>query len=401
MARPPNLKGTGPAAFAAQFAGGRDGEGDISESRCVADLSARALNQNYEAIRAQVAGRAMLPMIKANAYGHGALWAARELCDGADLFGLGVATLEEGRELRDGGGARLKRTRIIVFSGTANWNDDKGQYCERHALTPVIAAEPDWKAFVQGGWHKRVPYHIKFNTGMNRLGLPMSLAAAIARQVQGFEATSHPDGIASHLAQAENPDTKLSLRQLEAFVALRAEFSRAAPSAHFHLGNSSAIWNAKHWQLEDLTDIVRPGLSLYGVPPWKGAPARGLQPVLTLSAEVLKVDRLKAGESVGYGGTYTTTEPEFIATLGAGYADGLPRAWSGRGHAWLGNRPTRFRGIVSMDLSAVNADPQTRVGDWAELLGPRVDIWAQAQEAGTIPYELLTSVSSRVKRRYG
>src|SRR6185436_4852394 len=111
--------------------------------------------------------------------------------------------------------------------------------------------------------------------GMNRLGIPAAMAASIARAIRAMPSGSQPQGIFSHLAMSEEPDARLSAVQRERFAALRAELAPAAPAAHFHLGNSGAVWNRKHWGLDGLTDVVRPGLSLYGVPHWAGAPARG------------------------------------------------------------------------------------------------------------------------------
>jgi alanine racemase len=362
------------------------------------------LVNNYKAIQALAPEQAMLPMIKANAYGHGVEWVAGLLTGFANLYGFGVATLEEGAELRQALGVRNRRVRIIVFSGCAAWSEGKGQYCERHGLTPVIAGDADWQAFVRGGWTDRLPYELKFNTGMNRLGLSLSMARTIVSSLKNRSPESQPAGVLTHLAMSELPDSKLSQLQLERFVALKSELAGAFPSAHFHLANSGAIWNAKRWGLKGLTDVVRPGLALYGVPPWSGAPARGLAPVMTYTAGVLAVHALKAGESLGYGASFKVpskaTEPVQVAILAAGYADGVKRMFSNQGYAWLGGRETRFLGMVSMDLSAVGAFASTRVGDRVELIGPHVDPWTQARSAGTIPYELLTSVSARVQRRY-
>jgi alanine racemase len=376
--------------------------------RAQAVRSAEALVANYRAIRELAGGQSMIPMVKAEAYGHGAVWAARALLGEPGLAGFGVATLAEGAALREGLGLRARRARILVFSGAAPWSEEKGAFCEHHGLTPVIAGDEDWRTFLRQGWPGRIGYELKFNTGMNRLGMSLGASRQVAGALRELPSTSHPDGILSHLAIGEDPDARLSRQQRERFAALRAELGPAAPSAQFHLANSAAIWNRKHWGLDELTDAVRPGLSLYGVPPWQGAPARGIAPVMTFKAVVLAVHRLARGESLGYGAHFKAGDdaPVTVAILGAGYADGVHRRLSGGrapgqvhgGHAWLSGRPTRFLGLVSMDLSAVAAFPETRRGDWAELLGPRVDPWAQARAADTIPYELLTSVSARVQR---
>jgi alanine racemase len=123
---------------------------------------------------------------------------------------------------------------------------------------------------------------------------------------------------------------------------------------------------------------------------------------LSLEAKVVNVSQLKAGESVGYGGKFkvSATTSSRVATLAGGYADGILRRLSEKGTVWLGGRANRFAGTISMDLSSVECPTQTKPGDWAEILGPHVDIWEQSENAQTVPYELLTSVSSRVQREY-
>ena len=370
----------------------------ISFPRTLAQFSAGALLANYEAIRAQVPCQSMLPMIKANAYGHGAGWAARTLATMPGLYGFGVATLEEGEEVRKALGARGRRTRIVVLSGTALWTEEKGRFCEKHGLTATVSNEEDWVRFLRGRWHERIAYEIKFNTGMNRLGIPVNYARLIARALRNAPPEAHPSGILSHLATADKPEEKLARGQLESFKAVRSQLEPVCPGAHFHLANSSAIWNAKLWGLERLTDVVRPGISLYGVPPYPGAPARGLHPVLTLKSQIVDRRALKPGETIGYGGSYRARESTEVAILAIGYADGLKRGSTG--HVLIGGRKYPFVGIVSMDLSAVVCPKSARPGDWAQILGPGIDPWEQARAAGTIPYEFLTSVAQRVERTY-
>jgi alanine racemase len=394
----------------------KSAKGKVDENqftpRATAELSAKALVGNYRAIADLVPDQAIIPMIKANAYGHGAEWAAKTLREEPRLAGFGVASLEEGAEVREALGVRGRRTPVTVYSGCANWSEAKGRYCEAHGLTAVIASEEDLRAFVSQGWAERISYEVKFNTGMNRLGVHPSQVRQVIKLLQGLPPERHPEGFLTHLAMSENVEAKLTLQQLERFASLKSELSSAFPSAQYSLANSGAIWNQKNLGLDRLSDRVRPGLSLYGVPPWAGAPERGLQPVLTLKATVIALHTLKPGESIGYGATYqvpTTAKgggvpaSVRVAILSAGYADGVKRMLSNQGHAWLGGAPTRFLGIVSMDLSAVavvGAGAATRIGDQAEILGPHVDIWAQARAANTIPYELLTSLSDRVQRMY-
>jgi alanine racemase len=374
-------------------------------ARVLVELDSHALINNYRMIQDLVPDQEILPMVKANAYGHGVQWVAQHLSSLSGLYGFGVATLDEGAELRQilvDLGPRSRKLPIIVFSDAAPWSEEKGDFCEFHALTPVIHSENDWVQFRRGGWADRLSYELQFNTGMNRMGLAPSFVSTLIRDLKNVSAEHQPSGISSHLAMSEAPDSKLSQTQLQKFKWIREELSSFLPRTRFHLANSGGIWNHSHFQLKKLTDGVRPGLSLYGIPPWQNAPTRGILPVLTYKAQVVFVHRLKQGESIGYGGIYKVkgSEPVYAAVLGAGYADGVHRSLSNQGHAWLGGKSTRFLGVVSMDLCAIQATEKTQVGEWAELMGPHVDPWAQAKSAATIPYEILTSISSRVKRIY-
>jgi len=377
----------------------QDGGGDLSP-RLIATCSASQLEANYHAIRELALGREMIPMIKAQAYGHGAVWAARILGGLPGLYGLGVATLEEGAEIRK---VVLPRVRIVVFSGGALWTPAKRAYCELHGLSPVISSEADWDAFDRAGDYARVSYELKFNTGMNRLGIAPSSAPRILKKLKTLPSGQRPHAVLSHLATAEDTEAKLTRVQLERFAELRGQFDSALPGTQFHLANSSAIWNARKYGIDRLTDAVRPGLSLYGVPPWKGASERGIGAVLTLEAQLVQKHLLQAGESVGYGATFVVPkggEPVRVGVISGGYADGIHRMLSGFGYAWVGGREARFLGRVSMDLAAVRLSTDVAIGERVQLIGPNVDPWAQSEAAGTIPYELLTSIAPRVTRKY-
>jgi alanine racemase len=214
-----------------------------------------------------------------------------------------------------------------------------------------------------------------------------------------------PEGVATHMAVAEDPAHPLTKKQLEVFRGITSAVKSTWTDTLFHLANSGSIWNAREYRLEGWTDVVRPGISLYGVPPWPGAPARGLLPAMELRYQIAARRQIKPGESLGYGAHFRVKgndSPVEVAILAAGYADGLHRMNSGiadaGGRAWLGGRLRRFLGVVSMDLSAIECDASTAVGEWARVFGEGLDPWTQAKAAGTIPYEVLTSVSRRVRR---
>lgn len=370
-----------------------------------ARVSGKALRENFKTIQDQVGDQAILPMIKADAYGHGAAYAARSLSQARNLYGFGVASLDEAREIREALGAKGRKTRVMALSGAMNWSDEKGQYCERFGITPTIASDEDWRRFLKGKWPERLKYHLKFNTGMNRLGLSAGLVTQMMTQLKEKPGEWRPEGVATHMAVAEDPSHPLTKKQLEVFRGITSAVKSTWTDTLFHLANSGSIWNAREFRLDGFTDIVRPGISLYGVPPWPGAPARGLVPVMDLRYQVAARRQIKPGESAGYGAHFRvkgTDAPVEVAILAAGYADGLHRMNSGigdtGGRVLLGGRLRRFLGVVSMDLSAVECDASTAVGEWARVFGEGLDPWTQAKAAGTIPYEVLTSVSRRVRR---
>lgn len=372
----------------------------------LARLSASCLVQNYRIIQSLVPSQRLLPMLKANAYGHGAEWVARQLValPKSNLYGFGLATLDEGVQLRTQE-RQLDSTALLIFSGATPWSEDIGNLCVRYQLTPVLFSETDWKSFFEGQWFKKLPYELLFNTGMNRLGLSIDFASVILANMSSELSKYHPKGVFSHFAMSETPSSSLTQKQLKNFSKIKDSFQTFFPGTIFHLANSGGIWNHSSFQWESFTGAVRLGLGLYGIVPWSGAPSFGLNPVLNFEAKVIAKHLLQEGDQIGYGGIFQVKKDTTVtaAIIGAGYADGVLRRLSSgevSGGVWLDGKWSRFLGAISMDLCAVECSPTTEVGGWAQFLGPSIDPWKQAQAAGTIPYELLTAISSRVKRVY-
>lgn len=372
-------------------------------NRLTASLSKKALLSNYQKISNLVPDQKILAMIKANAYGHGDLWVGKTLLKHKNLYGFGLATAEEGARVRREVLKKDRHIKILIFSESTPWSDSFGQFCEKYGLTPVISNDADWKKFISSKWGHRLDYQIKFNTGMNRLGISFEKLQTVLKDC--LKAKRKPEAVLTHLAMADQPHSPLSKMQFRKFKEIHSRFSSHIPGVQFHIANSSAIWNSKAWKLSSLTQIVRPGISLYGALPWKKAKPNGLKPVLTLHSKVILTRHLSYGERIGYGGQYRVTQRSGlkIAILGAGYADGILRTLSNRGLVWLGKHRS-ILGRVSMDLIACSCLPSTKPGDLVELLGPHIDPWQQAELAQTIPYELFTSTSisdqTRVKRKY-
>lgn len=344
-------------------------------------------------------------MIKADGYGHGATWAARTLMHEKNLYSFGVATIAEGVKLRTELGPKARHLSIHVFSGASAFNDEKGDLCVRHNLIPCLSQESDFEKFIRDEWPEKLRYELGFNTGMNRLGMMPGYASQVVRALKGKPTEWHPQGVFSHCASGDDPSSKLSEKQRREFEAVEKVLRPAFSGAHFHLAASSALFQAKHWRLDGVTDVVRPGISLYGVRPWAEAPMRGLMPVMSLRSFVIAKQLVRTGDSVGYGGTFKVTErtepnPFPIAVIGAGYADGVHRSLSNGGLVFVGNKIQKIVGRVSMDLITASCPASIKVGEEVEFFGDHVDIWEQSKIAGTIPYELLTSVSQRVERVY-
>ena len=340
---------------------------------------------NWRTVRAAQINGVTGAVIKADAYGHGLPEIAEALHDaGCDHFF--VAHSFEAEKTR----AKLgSHPNIYVLNGPSP--DEEALYRE-NALIPVINSSfqfrtmADW--LVDGVKMPR-GYALHFDTGMNRLGLPVSDATEIASATDAQD----PVLIMTHLVSAEDADDAMNAQQHAALKQLGEVFSGVPLS----LSNSGGVWLGADYH-EALT---RPGIALYG----GGSPPEGLilRPGLTLEAPILQVRQISAGETVGYGATWRGNEPTLIATLAIGYGDGFPRSASNKGFAALGGKRCPILGRVSMDLITIDVTKVAdlaRPGVYAQLIGPEAPLEEQAALAGTIGYELTTGLTPRVKRIY-
>ncbi|HZR30860.1 MAG TPA: alanine racemase [Terriglobales bacterium] len=379
-----------------------------------AEISLRALRKNFETIQQIVGGNASVcAVVKANAYGHGAVECARALGSaGAQWFG--VTSTDEGLELREAGIAG----RILLMTGF--WRGDEPELI-RARLTPAV-----WE-----GWHlealqqaaKRgpdpVPVHLKVDTGMARLGVSMpELPNSLGRLRSASNLVL--EGVFTHLASAETSgaaDVSAQIKQFGQAIRL-VEQGGFAPK-YYHIANSAAIvtcpetWEIKRSQSNNL---VRPGISLYGYSLPLGSPggkekrsatrAIEVEPVLSWKTRVISLRTVSTGQHVGYNGTYVAGRESRLAVLPVGYADGLNRMLSSRGRVIVRGKYAPIVGRVSMDITLVDVTdvPHTETGDEVLLIGASGDLsitaWEHAQIASTIPYEILCNVSSRVPRLY-
>lgn len=354
-------------------------------------VSRSALLQNYRILSEKVPHLKLLPMVKANAYGHGAAFTAESFIQEKNLYAFGVASFAEGVALRQQ--LKNKKVSIVVFSDCAPWSRDLMALCLTHHLEPVFSEIVSLLEFQADPRARDVEAHVEINTGMNRLGIP-SDSLRLLRFL--------PKSIFTHLADADAPNSRLTRMQIKNFTELMPYLKQRFPRAHLHFANSATLWNPKAYPLLKEMDIARPGLSLYGIRPYEKAKTEGLKRAMHFYAPVINRIFLNPGDRVGYGGTYTCRKKsgEWLAIIAAGYGDGVFRSLSGQGIALHGKKKLSLIGRVSMDLSAVQGHAKMKIGDEVELWGDGIDPYEQANLAGTIPYELTTRMGERVERVY-
>jgi alanine racemase len=343
------------------------------------EVSLDQIAANYRAVKETVGAVEVMPVVKADAYRHGASAVAHRL-EEEGVRWLAVSNVMEGVRLREEG----LRSRILVMADTLAAGGDAWR---SHRLTPVLHRLEDVASLPQG-----LRYHLKVDSGMSRLGVRAE-PDEIVRAVRGTAI----EGIMTHLASSANFASSQTAEQVAAFEDLASQL----PVEYVHLSSTSPIhFGLRHtWR-----NLVRPGLALYGyVSASRGAaPAQLLKvaPALTWKARILLVKDLPAGARVGYGGLYTADRPLRIAILGAGYADGIPHRLSNRGLVMAGGQIVPMLGAVSMDVTTIDVStaPELHIGDEVTLLGPGLDAQAMARAAGTIAYAVLCGINSRVSR---
>jgi alanine racemase len=355
----------------------------------VIDLDALAANLRW--VRRVVAGRRILAVVKADAYGHGLLPVARRLAlEGVD--GFCVALAEEGLALREAG----IDLPVLVLNGI--YGDAHGAVLAA-GLTPVVYDPRDVDAFAEAAGDGVAEVHLALDTGLHRLGvLPAELGAMLDRLDE--RPTVRVSGVMTHFASAES-DPGETAAQLARFDAgLETLRSRGHAPRTLHAANSAgALFEAR-----SRLDLVRAGLVLFGVGPGPGLP---LVPAMTVVTTVVRSAVVPAGGRVGYGGTFTAPSDRRVATLAMGYGDGYPWRLSGRGEVLIRGVRCPIVGRVSMDLTGVDVSDlpfEVDRGEEAVVLGIQGDEWIRAEElaawSDTLAYEVLCRISPRVPRVY-
>jgi len=351
----------------------------------LATIDLAALRHNLAVARRHAGARKVWAVVKANAYGHGIERALRGF---ADADGLALLDLDEAARAREGGW----RKPVLLLEGL--FTADDLSVIDELQLTPVIHHRAQIEMLAAFRPRAPIDVYVKIDTGMNRLGFaPAETSASLERLavLPGVRIVS----LMSHFANADRDDADAGPAavsdQLRAFESACSDWT--GPRC---LANSAAL--LLHPQVGG--DAVRPGIALYGATPMAGRPAAtfGLKPAMSLTARVLSVRTLAAGESIGYGSRWRARRPARIGVLACGYADGYPRVAPDGTPVWIGGQRVPLVGRVSMDMITVDLTdaPQVNVGAEAELWGARIPVDEVAEACGTIGYELLCALARRV-----
>jgi alanine racemase len=344
----------------------------------------------------------VVAVVKADAYGHGALAVAERLV-ACGCESLAVLTVAEAAILRDAGIA----VSILVLGGVYDLAEARAAV--EHRLTPVVHG-PEHVALLASAAASRpepVPVHVEMDTGMHRMGVAPDLALELLEQVLTTPSLQI-EGLYTHFSCADEEDLGAAREQLRSFSGLLEQAAaRGVRPRWVHVANSAGLLAGKPLEeaLPAAVNAVRPGLMLYGASPAPHLRA-DLTPVMTLRTRVVKVRDIHPGSGVGYGWTWRAKSSCRVATLPIGYEDGVPWSASNRAVVWLNSRCAPVIGRVSMDFITVDpGEEPVQIGDEAIVFGqgpagtPRVEDAARA--AGTIPYELLVRVGARVPRVLG
>jgi alanine racemase len=367
------------------------------------EISLSKLRRNVQCIRELAGARKVMAVIKADAYGHGAVPVAKCLAEcGMDWFG--VATVEEAVELRAAG----IHQPVLLLGGL--YMSDPAHLIE-YRLTPSISSTMRLDTYAECArrYGQPIEFHLKVDSGLGRLGLPLDRVKAFVdhyRELEGLQLK----GLFTHLASAEDLVASQTDEQAQHFATALEQLRRLQVEPEWvHVSNSAALLAGRNFS----ENLVRIGGLLFGysvpliVPPGQELPkVPEFEPVLTFKSRIVYMKDVPSGTPLGYSAAFYTRRPSRIATVPVGYADGLSHALSNRGYAIVRGRRARIVGSISMDLSLLDVTDisGTNIGDEVILMGQsdRCSITATeiAQLLDTVPYEVLCSIGKRVPRIY-
>lgn len=363
----------------------------VSPPRAWVDVDVDAIAHNLKVARRAGGGLMQMPIVKANAYGHGLEAVARRLDGEPGVVFFGVANVGEARRLQQAG----VRTKPFILGPTL---PDEREELVHHgwgcAVSTLAEAEHLNRLAAQRG--AVFPIHLALDTGMGREGFLPDQLGTVSPQIARLSSL-RVEGAMSHFSAADE-DATFTREQIQIFGDCVQELRQHFELTYTHLAASAGELG----YAVPAATLSRPGIVLYGIDPLGHSPVTAeLKPALRLLSRVVLLRTLPAGHSVSYGRTYTTPAPTRVATLGIGYADGWPRHLSGRGaYVCLRGKHCPVLGRVTMDLLMVDASnvPDAAEGDEVELIGPGLPVQQVAEWAGTIPWEIFTGLGVRLPR---
>ncbi|MGE5446601.1 MAG: alanine racemase [Ignavibacteriales bacterium] len=356
-----------------------------------AEINLDSLKSNFLRTKRIVGNNVgVISIVKADAYGHGAVAVGKALIEyGSDM--LGVATVEEALELRE---SRIHAS-ITLLGGI---QPEEAESTVKNDLTPSLFSLHSAYAINKYAekMGKRVKYHLKVDTGMNRLGVDSGEICDFLNQLSSFK-NLEMEGVFTHFANADGEFRDSTLNQISSFRAILSLINQVGFSPKYiHSANSAAIQRFH----ESHMNLVRPGIMLYG----SGRIGNcDLKPVMSLKTRIIQVKRIPSGTPVSYGGTFVAAKPTVIATLPIGYADGYMRRLSNRARVSIRGATAPVVGTVCMDLIMIDVTevPGVGIGDEVVIFGDDlVSVEDVARWANTISYEILSTIGKRVRRLY-
>lgn len=342
-----------------------------------------ALIDNYNVIKSMAPESKVLAVLKANGYGHGLVTIAKALPQ-ADAFG--VARIEEALELRTAGVIKP----IVLLEGVFNAGDLA--ILAANNLQTIVHTKEQLHAILQADMDRPLKVWLKIDTGMHRLGIEPNQFKDFYFPLTESENVHSDLVLMSHFSCADDVNNSSTSEQFTLFN----ELTKGLPNPR-SIANSAGVcgWESTH------CDWIRPGLMLYGVSPLldKTSANLGLKPVMTLQSSVIAIQRVKSGDTVGYGNAWQAKEDTNIGVIAIGYGDGYPRHANNGTPIWLNGRRVPLAGRVSMDMITVDLgnNAKDKIGDIATLWGDELPVEEIAQHSTTIPYELLCNITRRVK----
>lgn len=357
----------------------------------VAEIDLEALTQNLGVAKKHTGNTNILAVVKADAYGHGAVPVSKHLVK-QGVSALGVAFTHEAVILRESG----ITTPILSFFSRDNIADVLA-----YNITPVVFEFNTAKAISDTAYkeNRHIPIHIKVDTGMGRVGFQIDTALnEILRIAQLKNITL--EGLMSHFSEADLQDKEFANQQITAYSTLLHDLKeRNIYFKHYHMANSASVLTMPHANF----NMVRPGIMLYG---YAFPGAKGLKPVLSLTSRIILIKKVPAGTPISYGRTFITKRESTIATIPLGYADGYSRKLSNHGEVLISGRRAPVAGRVCMDTIMVDVTEVPDVSYESEVVvigyqgKEHISANEIAEKTGTIPYEVLTSIGPRVQRVY-